>query len=102
MPKMGFLNTSFMITHMKKHYSNNYNKTVSWDNGYTCNYNEYFQVEKMEDIGMVYPSPQYLKNNKETRVTLGGGNQAYRYATNGEVEFYVDFEAKAFWREDFR
>tara|TARA_B100000900_G_scaffold334835_1_gene296224 strand:- start:269 stop:439 length:171 start_codon:yes stop_codon:yes gene_type:complete len=56
----------------------------------------------MEDIGMVYPSTQHLKRNKEMRETLGGGNQAYRYATNGEVEFYLDFEAKAFWREDFR
>ena len=93
---------------VKKHLSNNYNTKVTWESGVTCNYNEYGEVEGMTEIGTRYPSETFCKRNDEQRQEFADKNsngeigKAYRYMSVGDREWYVDFNAKVFWLEDYR
>ena len=93
---------------VKKHLSDNYNKTATWSNGLTCNYNEYGEVEGMTELGIRYPSETFCKRNDEQRQEFADKNsggeigRAYRYRSSGEREWYVDFNARVFWLEDYR
>jgi len=91
-------------THMtanKEHQSANYDRTATWDDGRTINYNEHFEVEGFTKVSSVYPSESSIARNKEQREALGGGKSyGYRYKSMQRQEWFVDFDAKAFWADD--
>jgi hypothetical protein len=52
-------------------------------------------------LSSVYPSESSIARNLEQRKALGGGKSyGYRYKSMQREEWYVDFEAKAFWSSD--
>ena len=89
------------MTANKKHQSANYDRTATWDDGRTINYNEHFEVEGFTKVSSVYPSESSLARNKEQREALGGGKSyGYRYKSMQRQEWFVDFDAKAFWADE--
>ena len=84
------------------HFRNSYTTTVTWADGHEIKYDpESFEVEGYTKVSDVYPSESSLASNKEQREALGGGKSyPYRYLSMSRQEWYVDFEAKAFWAED--
>jgi len=89
------------MTANKEHRSSNYDHTVTWEDGHTVNYNEYFEVEGFTKVSSIYPSESSIARNLEQRKALGGGKSyGYRYKSMQREEWYVDFEAKAFWSSD--
>jgi len=89
------------MTANKEHKSANYNSSVTWDDGRTVKFNEHFEVEGFTKVSSVYPSESSITRNLEQRKALGGGKSyGYRYKSMQREEWYVDFEAKAFWSSD--
>ena len=89
------------MTANKEHQSANYDRTATWDDGRTINYNEHFEVEGFTKVSSVYPSESSIARNKEQREALGGGKSyGHRYHSNQRQDWYVDFDAKAFWADD--
>tara|TARA_R100001163_G_scaffold16783_1_gene15076 strand:+ start:208 stop:498 length:291 start_codon:yes stop_codon:yes gene_type:complete len=94
---------------VKKHLSDNYNRTATWESGVTCNFNDYGEVEGMTEIICRYPSETFCKRNDEQRQEFADKNsngelgRAYRYRSDASGrEWYVDFNARVFWLEDYR
>ena len=89
------------MTANKEHQSANYDRTVTWEDGRTVNYNEHFEVEGFTKVSSVYPSESSIARNKEQREALGGGKSyGYRYKSMQRQEWLVDFDAKAFLSSD--
>jgi len=89
------------MTANKEHQSANYDHTVTWDDGRTVNYNEHFEVEGFTKVTDIWPSESSIARNLEQRKALGGGKSyGYRYKSMQRQDYYVDFEAKAFWAVD--
>jgi hypothetical protein len=89
------------MTTNKEHQSANYNRSVTWDDGRTVKFHDDMEVEGFTKVSSVYPSESSIVSNKEQREALGGGKTyGYRYHSNQRQEWYVDFDAKAFWSSD--
>jgi len=89
------------MTTNKAHLSSDYNRTATWDDGRTINYNKHFEVQGFTKVSPVYPSENFLATNKEQREALGGGKSCgWRYHASQRREWYVDFDAKAFWSDE--
>ena len=85
----------------KGHKSESYDRTSTWDDGRTINYNEKFEVQGFTKVSDKWPSKSSIERNLEQRKALGGGkNSPYRYHTTQRQDWYVDFDAKAFWASD--
>jgi len=77
--------------------------TIKWANGKTITFNDKREVEGFTDLGTVYPSENSLANLYAKRKELGGGKQAYSFdQTLRGMEWFVDFDAKVQWCQDFR
>jgi hypothetical protein len=89
------------MTANKEHKSANYNSSVTWDDGRTVKFNEHFEVEGFTKVLSVSPSEYSIEENLKQRKALGGGKSyGYRYKSMQREEWYVDFDAKAFWSSD--
>jgi len=90
------------MTANKDTQSSKYTTTVTWADGHEIKYDpETFEVEGYTKVTDVWPSESSIKLNLEKRKALGGGESyPYRYLSMSRQDWYVDFEAKAFWAED--
>ena len=78
-----------------------YYRSVTWDDGRTVRFNDDFEVEGFTKVTDIWPSESSIAMNLEQRKALGGGKSfGYRYKSMQRQEWYVDFEAKAFWASD--
>ena len=78
-----------------------YYRSVTWDDGRTVRFNDDFEVEGFTKVTDVWPSESSIAMNLEQRKALGGGKSfGYRYKSMQRQDWYVDFEAKAFWARD--
>lgn len=88
------------MTANKEHKSANYDRIVKWPDNYTVKFNEYFEVKGFTKLSDVWPREQDFIKNREKREALGGGKSCRRYKSTGRADWFVDFEAKAFWSVD--
>tara|TARA_R100000005_G_C4985101_1_gene193665 strand:+ start:803 stop:1075 length:273 start_codon:yes stop_codon:yes gene_type:complete len=88
------------MTANKEHKSANYNRIVKWPDNYTVKFNEFFEVKGFTEVFPIWPSERCVAKNREQREALGGGKSCRRYKTTGRADWFVDFEAKAFWYAD--
>ena len=78
-----------------------YNRSVTWDDGRTVKFNDDFEVEGFTKVTDIWPSESSIAMNLEQRKALGGGKSfGYRYKSMQRQDWYVDFDAKAFWASD--
>ena len=78
-----------------------YYRSVTWDDGRTVRFNDDFEVEGFTKVTDVWPSESSIAMNLEQRKALGGGKSfGYRYKSMQSQDWYVDFDAKAFWASD--
>ena len=86
-------------THMKA--NKEYHRSVTWDDGRTVKFNDEFEVEGFTKVLSVSPSEYSIEENLKQRKALGGGKSyGYRYKSMQRQEWFVDFEAKAFWSDE--
>ena len=90
------------MTANKEHRATDYTTTITWADGHEIKYNpETFEVEGFTKVTDVWPSENSIKLNLEKREALGGGKSyGYRYLSMSRQDWYVDFDAKAFWAVD--
>ena len=78
-----------------------YTRSVTWDDGRTVRFNDDFEVEGFTKVLSVSPSEYAIEENLKQRKALGGGKSyGYRYKSMSRQDWYVDFDAKAFWSSD--
>ncbi len=78
-----------------------YYRSVTWDDGRTVKFNDDFEVEGFTKVTDIWPSESSVARNLEQRKALGGGKSyGYRYKSMQRQDWYVDFDAKAFWAVD--
>tara|TARA_A200000159_G_scaffold136185_1_gene135664 strand:- start:576 stop:836 length:261 start_codon:yes stop_codon:yes gene_type:complete len=78
-----------------------YYRSVTWDDGRTVRFNDDFEVEGFTKVTDVWPSEFSIAMNLEQRKALGGGKSyGYRYKSMSRQDWYVDFDAKAYWASD--
>ena len=78
-----------------------YTRSVTWDDGRTVRFNDDFEVEGFTKVTDIWPSESSIARNLEQRKALGGGKSfGYRYKSMQRQDWYVDFDAKAFWASD--
>ena len=78
-----------------------YNRSVTWDDGRTVRFNDDFEVEGFTKVTDIWPSESSIARNLEQRKALGGGKSyGYRYKSMSRQDWYVDFDAKAYWASD--
>ena len=78
-----------------------YTRSVTWDDGRTVRFNDNFEVEGFTKVSDIWPSESSIARNLEQRKALGGGKSyGYRYKSMSRQDWYVDFDAKAYWAED--
>jgi hypothetical protein len=81
--------------------SKEYYRSVTWDDGRTVKFNDDFEVEGFTKVTDIWPSESSIARNLEQRKALGGGKSfGYRYKSMQRQDWYVDFDAKAFWASD--
>tara|TARA_B100000497_G_C7579963_1_gene349203 strand:+ start:547 stop:822 length:276 start_codon:yes stop_codon:yes gene_type:complete len=89
------------MTANKENQSANYNRSVTWEDGRTVKFNDAFEVEGFTKVLSVSPSEYAIEENLKQREALGGGKSyGYRYKSMQRQEWFVDFDAKAFWASD--
>ena len=89
------------MTANKEHQSANYNRSVTWDDSRKVKFNDHMEVEGFTKVTDVWPSESSIAMNREQRKALGGGKSyGYRYKSMQRQDWYVDFDAKAFWAVD--
>ena len=78
-----------------------YTRSVTWDDGRTVRFNDDFEVEGFTKVTDIWPSESSIAMNLEQRKALGGGKSyGYRYKSMSRQDWYVDFDAKAYWASD--
>ncbi len=78
-----------------------YYRSVTWDDGRTVRFNDDFEVEGFTKVTDIWPSESSIAMNLEQRKALGGGKSyGYRYKSMSRQDWYVDFDAKAYWASD--
>lgn len=78
-----------------------YTRSVTWDDGRTVKFNDDFEVEGFTKVTDIWPSESSIARNLEQRKALGGGKSfGYRYKSMSRQDWYVDFDAKAYWASD--
>ena len=78
-----------------------YTRSVTWDDGRTVRFNDDFEVEGFTKVTDIWPSESSIARNLEQRKALGGGKSyGYRYKSMSRQDWYVDFDAKAYWASD--
>jgi len=78
-----------------------YTRSVTWDDGRTVKFNDDFEVEGFTKVTDIWPSESSIARNLEQRKALGGGKSyGYRYKSMQRQDWYVDFDAKAYWASD--
>lgn len=78
-----------------------YTRSVTWDDGRTVKFNDDFEVEGFTKVTDIWPSESSVAMNLEQRKALGGGKSfGHRYKSTQRQDWYVDFDAKAYWASD--
>lgn len=80
--------------------NNEYKRNVTWPDGHTIKFNDRYEVEGFTRVCDIWPTISTVQTNIQQRRELGGGHQCYRYHSTERHDWFLDFDAKAFWSCD--